>query len=54
MDHTTGGECTVNWMEGDIVHSIDKRLILRGRGLVSSMTFEREIIPINRMTISME
>ena len=40
---TTSRECAVNRVEGNIVHSIGKRLVFLSRGLVPPMTLEGEV-----------
>ena len=41
---TTSRECAVNRVEGNIVHSIDKRLVFLSRRLVWAMTLEGEVV----------
>ena len=41
---TTSRVCAVNRVEGDIVHSVNERLVFLSRRLVSTMTFEGEVV----------
>ena len=41
---TAGGECPVDRVEGYIVDGVDKGLVLGGWRLVTSVTFEGEVV----------
>ena len=49
---TAGGECTVYWMEIDVIHGEHEGLIFRCWCLVAPVTLEREVIPTHKLLIS--
>lgn len=44
---TAGRECPMYWMEIDVIYTKHERLVFRSRGLVASMAFKREVIPVH-------
>jgi hypothetical protein len=42
---TAGGECSVNWMESDVVHRKYEALIFRMWGAISTVTSKGVIVP---------
>lgn len=45
---TTGGECTMHGMEGDIVDGVDHTLVFRVSHSVLSVTLERKVVAKRR------